>query len=441
MGRRKLVAGVGLNDSEEPVVKFHTEKGSKKVSYRCPYYNKWSNMIQRCYSDSARRPYWFVEVCKEWLTFSNFKKWMERQDWEGKELDKDLKGNGFLYSPESCCFVSQRTNTLMIESRTSNKSGIPCIKRYGNLFDAFVHSAEEGKVIRKSFDKLDDAINFVADAKISIVKSLNEPDEIKELLLKRYENFRIFYLNDNENSLRKSEKKKPGKRVNSIPNIPTIGQEFKTNSGTIYKVVDVVDSENITIQFSDGRRRRVSNGNMVKGKIRDFMAPTVEGIGMIGCERIEDESLCSRWREMIRVVSKHPDKHSICEEWKNYSLFAQWAMTSGLYVEGWMINKDILKGRSKEFSPSTVCFVPKEISKIVTCGNYSSTDKVKGISMNNKLYHVSATIGGNRISKYFKVLEEAEKFLKDQKRKHLKELIEKHKDEIPTTVLGHLEKW
>lgn len=61
--------------------------------------------------------------------------------------------------------------------------------------------------------------------------------------------------------------------------------------------------------------------------------------------------------------------------------------------------------------------------------------------MNNKLYHVSATIGGNRISKYFKVLEEDERFLKDQKRKHLKELIEKYKDEIPATVLGHLEKW
>lgn len=441
MDRRKLVAGVGLNDSEEPVVKFHMDKGSRKLVWRCPYYSKWSNMIQRCYSDNAPKPYWFVEVCEEWLTFSNFKKWMERQDWEGKELDKDLKGNGFLYSPESCCFISQRTNTLMIESRTNNKSGIACIKRRGNLFDAFVHSVEEGKVSQKSFDKLDDAINYVTDIKINIVKSLNEPDEIKELLLKRYEKFRIFYLNDKENSLRKSEKKKPGKRVNAIPNLPTIGQEFKTNSGTIYKVVDVIDSKNITIQFSDGRRRRVSNGNIVKGKIRDFMAPTVAGVGMIGCEKIENKLLCSKWREMIRLVSKHPDKHSICEEWKNYSLFAQWAVESGLYVEGWVINKDILKGRSKEFSPSTVCFVPKEISKVVSCGECSITGRMKGIFKNNRLYHVNVIIEGKRISKYFKVLEEAEKFLKDQKRKHLKQLIEKYRDKIPAIVLGHLEKW
>lgn len=209
MGNKRLVAGIGLNDSGEPVVKFHTEGGSRRLVWRCPYYSKWSNMIQRCYSDSSPKQYWFVEVCKEWLTFSNFKSWMEQQDWEGKELDKDLKGNGFLYSPESCCFISQRTNNLMIETRTNNKSGIPCIRIRKGLFNTFVHSTEDDKIYSKSFTSLDDAINFVADTKIKIINSFEESEDIKKLLVSRYELFRSFYLNNSENSLRVPEKKVP----------------------------------------------------------------------------------------------------------------------------------------------------------------------------------------------------------------------------------------
>jgi hypothetical protein len=44
-----------------------------------------------------------------------FKSWMESQDWKDKELDKDLIGNGKLYSPENCVFVSQELNKLFTD--------------------------------------------------------------------------------------------------------------------------------------------------------------------------------------------------------------------------------------------------------------------------------------------------------------------------------------
>ena len=39
---------------------------------------------------------------------------MEKQDWEGKDLDKDIKipGNK-IYSPETCLFVSSEINKLL----------------------------------------------------------------------------------------------------------------------------------------------------------------------------------------------------------------------------------------------------------------------------------------------------------------------------------------
>jgi hypothetical protein len=39
---------------------------------------------------------------------------MEQQDWEGKQLDKDIIfPNNKVYSPETCAFVSRATNTFV----------------------------------------------------------------------------------------------------------------------------------------------------------------------------------------------------------------------------------------------------------------------------------------------------------------------------------------
>lgn len=120
---KKLVYGVGVNDSENQtsVCKVKTVEGKRIYNrlWKCPYYERWVNMLQRCYSNEFlnRNPsYLNCIVCEEWLTFSNFITWMEQQDHEGKHLDKDLLYNGNkIYSPETCVFVDQRTNKFVLE--------------------------------------------------------------------------------------------------------------------------------------------------------------------------------------------------------------------------------------------------------------------------------------------------------------------------------------
>ena len=107
-----IVYGVGINDSTYSVSKI---VNGKRVN--CPYYNKWRHMIERCYSlkyQEKNHTYNGCTVCREWLYFSSFKRWMETQDWEGKDLDKDilLKHNK-IYSPETCIFVSPSINKLL----------------------------------------------------------------------------------------------------------------------------------------------------------------------------------------------------------------------------------------------------------------------------------------------------------------------------------------
>ena len=113
--RSKKVHGVGINDSDYNVA---IRRGGKVV-WRCPYYNTWAGMLQRCCSDKlkSRHPtYNNCSVCEEWLTFSNFKAWMEQQDWEGKQLDKDLlKVGNKVYCPEWCIFVERVVNSFVTD--------------------------------------------------------------------------------------------------------------------------------------------------------------------------------------------------------------------------------------------------------------------------------------------------------------------------------------
>ena len=89
-------------------------------------YKKWSAMMKRCYSEDyhVNHPtYKDCSVCEEWLTFSNFKSWMETQDWEGKDLDKDLLiYSNKMYSPNTCCFISPVINKFL--TKRQNERGL-----------------------------------------------------------------------------------------------------------------------------------------------------------------------------------------------------------------------------------------------------------------------------------------------------------------------------
>ena len=117
--RNKLVRGVGVNDADYNVIEYRNVCGKKVQVWICPFYQTWVSMLNRCYSEKyhQRQPtYRGCKVCDEWLIFSNFKRWMEQQDWEGKQLDKDLlvEGNK-TYSPEFCVFVHQLINKFANE--------------------------------------------------------------------------------------------------------------------------------------------------------------------------------------------------------------------------------------------------------------------------------------------------------------------------------------
>jgi len=140
---KKLVCGVGVNDLgyKTHVREELTKNGGKRVQktvFICKYYAAWKNMLERCYSKKfleSSPSYIGTSVCSEWLYATAFKKWMEQQDWHGKCLDKDIIVPGSkLYSPDTCAFVLNATNSFVIASDASRGDypiGVCLYKRTG----------------------------------------------------------------------------------------------------------------------------------------------------------------------------------------------------------------------------------------------------------------------------------------------------------------------
>jgi len=108
-----MILNVGINDL--------------KYSSSSPFYSRWKDMLKRCYSEKylKKNPsYTGCSVCEEWKYLSNFKEWMQTQDWENKHLDKDLlyPGNK-IYSSDTCVFIPSSLNSFMTNTSKKNTSG------------------------------------------------------------------------------------------------------------------------------------------------------------------------------------------------------------------------------------------------------------------------------------------------------------------------------
>ena len=153
------------------------------IDAHCPEnrkaYTIWQDMLSRCYNPAMldRFPtYKDVSVCKEWHTFSNFKKWFDENFIEGYDLDKDLlvKGNK-IYSPETCCFTPHKINCTINRCQRSRGS-LPIGVHYDKSRDKY-HSALKCGMATKFIGRFNtplEAFNAYKIAKENYIKELAE---------------------------------------------------------------------------------------------------------------------------------------------------------------------------------------------------------------------------------------------------------------------------
>ena len=109
------VFGVGIVGNKYPI----SEGGILIKEYML-----WTNMLERCYSDTykKKRPtYKDCEVSENFKSYEYFYEWCQNQVGfanEGWHLDKDLliKGNK-VYSEHFCIFIPQEINSLLVKRK------------------------------------------------------------------------------------------------------------------------------------------------------------------------------------------------------------------------------------------------------------------------------------------------------------------------------------
>jgi hypothetical protein len=190
MAKKGLLFGVGVNDADYAVKE--GARGAAKVY--CKFYSVWSDMLMRCYSkgyQEKNKSYVGTSVCDDWLVFSKFKSWMEKQDWEGKELDKDLIlfGNK-IYSPERCVFVGKDVNTFFC--KCFQQTGDCKVGVYWNKNRGMYKAQCRDSVLKKRyhigyFSEEEDAHSAWKMKKMEIGLALAEKQDpfVKQLILER----------------------------------------------------------------------------------------------------------------------------------------------------------------------------------------------------------------------------------------------------------------
>lgn len=170
----------------------------------------------------------------------------------------------------------------------------------------------------------------------------------------------------------------------------------------------------------------------------------------------ENFKIYDSWKHMLercyceKLRKKHPSYIgvTVCEEWKIYSNYKEWYLMN--YKENYFLDKDLIGGSLKLYSPETCAFIPLVLNNCLLEG--ASTDnnlpmgvkyKKKHKDMNNELkkpfYSTTSTYNVIRYLGYYETPEEAHKAWQIKKRDYLIELIESFKNEVCSDVIKSLQ--
>lgn len=155
-GMERILLGADINRTSSKFSKCTCGKNKLNGLGSHPLYRIWTGIKTRCYNNKRDEYRLYgargVRVCDSWLhDFKAFYDWAMANGWQnGKEIDKDIKGNGLLYSPDTCLIVdpvvnyrASRQTKLTVdqaaEIRRSRETGMVLSNRFGVCLATIYH--------------------------------------------------------------------------------------------------------------------------------------------------------------------------------------------------------------------------------------------------------------------------------------------------------------
>lgn len=172
----------------------------------------------------------------------------------------------------------------------------------------------------------------------------------------------------------------------------------------------------------------------------------VYGKGVTDMDNVSRTKCYKTWLQMLRrcyeknLLSREPSYNGceVCEDWLIYSKFKMWFDKH--YVDGWELDKDIITKGNKQYSPSTCCFVPKEINCLLTKRQNHRGALPIGVhktSENSFRFIVSKEGESFKLGK-FSSLNDAFNAYKQEKEEQIKHMANKYRDVIEERVYNAL---
>jgi hypothetical protein len=237
------------------------------------------------------------------------------------------------------------------------------------------------------------------------------------------------------------------------------GEKHTTKQGYEIEIIEYNKWDDCTIKFNDDRTTvlyKVRYEYIKKGTVQNPYCRTIYNVGYFG-EGMHKSStptekitkVYDTWRGMIRRCynekerSKQPSyaNVSVCEEWHNFQVFAEWFEQNynSKIMQGWHLDKDILIKGNKIYSPETCCFVPVQVNNLFVKNNKNRGNCPVGVYYNkkHKVYNINYC-EDIEISKSYKSKIEAFGAYKYIKENRIKRVAEEWRGKITEQVYQSL---
>lgn len=240
-----------------------------------------------------------------------------------------------------------------------------------------------------------------------------------------------------------------------------VGKIFPTNNGGDCVVVEYISSKDITVEFLDSNKyqTKCQIKELRDGKIKNPYSPSVYGVGYIGEGKYKKtvKGKATRayeaWRAMLLrcYCSNFQQRQktylgcSVCDEWHNFQVFADWYVNHEFYGLGYDLDKDILSKGNKIYSPDTCCLVPSEVNRVIVEKERKGRELPTGIWKrgDNGAYtsKVRCEDGSVKSLGVFKSADSALVAYKDAREDRVKQVAEKWKGKMEEKVYEALMNW
>jgi len=145
------------------------------------------------------------------------------------------------------------------------------------------------------------------------------------------------------------------------------------------EIIEWENAQNIKIKFESGGIHKCSYHQLKKGTIKNLNIPSVYEHGYIGYgdhkafinSKMTFEYIT--WRNMLKrcynkssLIQRPTYKNcKVCEEWKNFQIFAEWVNNYNGITKGYDLDKDIIDKNSKIYNEKNCIFIPAFLNSLI----------------------------------------------------------------------------